>query len=77
MALVRTVWLRRQRDRWAHDPARRVSGSHRKRKLIEQAFGWLKTVALSAAADDSSTGCLASAPRYERNRDGEGDCFVQ
>ncbi len=40
--------------------------SHRKRKLIEQAFGWLKTVALFRKlrhrGDSWSIGCLASAP---------------
>ena len=41
------IRVRRQRDRRAHDPTRRaIALSHRKRKLIEQAFGWLKTVAL-------------------------------
>jgi Transposase DDE domain len=42
--------------------------SHRKRKLVEQAFGWLRPWPSSAncvtAADVSSIGCLASAPPH-------------
>ena len=34
------------RDRWAHDPARRLGAvSQRIRKRIEEAFGWIKVVA--------------------------------
>ena len=37
---------RTQRDRWPHDAHPGYAISQRKRKLVEQAFGWMKTVGL-------------------------------